>query len=487
MPRSVIGIDIRKTSISAVHLISGFKQTEVKNFARIRIVSDDEQNGSLEKGLKALAERIDFGNAAVVAAIPANQVIFRNLQVPFDDPKKIRQILPFELEPTLPLAVEATVIDFEVIKTVDNNLLTAAVEKSLLERHLKALEQAGIRPSMIVPSGYPLALRVVQNQLQKGDGLLIDTEDGRLSIFLITEGYVGTVRTLQLPMNTAERIENSLNLVRQAILAFALRYNRPFKPEKIWLTGSGLANKSILQRISKKLEHPLDFVDLSKTLPELKLNGASGKWQPPLMDNALALALLEAEGGQSLNFYQRRSTLMTTFGEHRKKLVATAVLALLVCILALGKIGIETARLQQRVKLLDENIARIYHQAFPGTKRLVDPLHQMKVGLEKERKLIEGPTSGPSPLKMIDVLAKVSSCIDPRMKVRLTRLVAGAESITIAGKTTGFKIVDTIKNRLEKMEGFEKVTITSATTDKRGNQVQFKLRIKPAESGRAER
>ncbi len=481
MPRSVIGIDIRKTSISAVHLISGFKQTVVKDFTRIRILAGDEDTDSLAEGLKSLAGKMDFGNAAVVIGISANQVIFRNLKVPFDDPKKIRQVLPFELEPMLPLAVDSAVIDFQVVRSIDSNLLTAAIEKDFLERLLKALDKAGIRPVMIVPSGYPLALRVIQSQRQKGDGLVIDTEDGRLSIFVITDGYVGTVRTLQTAANTPERADTCASQVRQALLAFSLKYNRPFSPEKIWLTGSGLANKSILRQIASKLEHPLDFVNLLEAMPEVKLNGSAGKWQAPLMDNALSLALLEAEGSHSLNFYQRRSTLMATFGEHRKKFVTTGVLAALVCTLALGKIGLETSRLKSQVARLDQNIARIFHESFPGTKRLVAPLHQMKTGLEKERKELEGPTGGPATLKMIDVLSMISSCIEPQMKVRLTRLVAGAESITIAGKTTGFKVVDTIKSRLEKMEGFEKVTITSATTDKSGNQVQFKLRIKPAQ------
>ncbi len=480
MPRSVIGIDIRKTSISAVHLVSGLKQTVVKNFTRITMVAGDEGGDPLADALKALTGKMDFGNAAAVVAIAANQVVFRNLKVPFDDPKKIRQVLPFELEPTLPMAVDSTVIDFETIRSMDGTLLTAAIEKSVLERHLKALEEAGIRPSMIVPSGYPLALRVIRSQGQEADQLVIDTEDRRLSVFVITAGCVATVRTPQTAMNTRERIDNCVNLVRQAMLGFSLRYNRTFSPEKILLTGSGLANKSFLRRIAGKLEHSPDHVDLLESLPEVKLNGSAGKWQAPLLDNALSLALLEAEGGRSLNFYQRRSTLMATLAEYRKNLVATCVLAALVCFLALGKVGLETARLKSQVARLDKNIADIFHESFPGTKRLVDPLHQMKVGLEKEKREIEGPTGGPAPLKMLDVLSMISSCIDPGMKVRLTRLVAGAESITIAGKTTGFKVVDTIKSRLEKLEGFEKVTITSATTDKRGNQVQFKLRIKPA-------
>ncbi len=482
MPRSVIGIDIRKTSLSAVHLMSGFKETTIKNFARIKIVADDRKTDPLSEGLKALAEKLDFSNAATVVSIPAHQVIFRNLEIPFDDPKKIRQVLPFELEPSLPLAVESTVIDFEKIKIFDSNLLTAAVEKDLLEQHLSALAQAGIRPCMVVPSGYPLALRLGRTALPEGDCLVIDTEDNRLTLFLIADGYIGTVRTPHLALNKPDAAATCGTLIHQALIGFSLRFNRQFNPEKIWLTGSGLANKSNLRQIANKLQHPLAFVNLLQNSPDIKINGATAKWHPVLMDNALSLALLETEGGHSLNFFKRRSTIMAALGQYRKNLLATAVLAALVGCLALGKVGLETAQLKKRARLLDRKIEQTFHEAFPDVKRVVAPLHQMKVGLEKERKSLEGPTGGPPGLKMIDVLAAISKSIDEKMQVRLTRLVAGADSITLAGKTTGFKVVDTIKGRLEKTPGFEKVTITSATTDKSGNQVQFKIRIKPAQS-----
>jgi outer membrane translocation and assembly module TamA len=66
--------------------------------------------------------------------------------------------------------------------------------------------------------------------------------------------------------------------------------------------------------------------------------------------------------------------------------------------------------------------------------------------------------------------------------VIVNRFVVGDESVTISGETSGFNIVDDIKNRLEQSNYFHEVTIASANMDKSGKKVRFKLKIEYEEN-----
>ena len=63
--------------------------------------------------LAAVAEKIEINGAVCIAAIPADAFSFRNLPAPFGDERKIRQVLAYEMEPILPMAVDDLIVDFQ--------------------------------------------------------------------------------------------------------------------------------------------------------------------------------------------------------------------------------------------------------------------------------------------------------------------------------------------------------------------------------------
>ena len=60
--------------------------------------------------------------------------------------------------------------------------------------------------------------------------------------------------------------------------------------------------------------------------------------------------------------------------------------------------------------------------------------------------------------------AKIESVIQP-------------ENVIISGTTDTFNSVEDIKSRLEQVQFFEKVTISSANLDRSGNEVRFMLKV----------
>ena len=63
------------------------------------------------------------------------------------------------------------------------------------------------------------------------------------------------------------------------------------------------------------------------------------------------------------------------------------------------------------------------------------------------------------------------------VKVNLTRLVIQPDNVLISGTTDAYDAVNDIKSRLEKVQYFKKVTISSANIDRSGNEVRFMLKL----------
>ena len=152
MSRRILGLEIREEAIAAVLLESGFKGSTLVDQLYAPVPTDNAGDDGLVKALDFLMERLKPVGATCVLGIPTTFVSFRNLSVPFHDIKKIRQVLPFELEPSLPMPVEELIFDFEAVKRDGGqDLLAFMAEKSQLDRYLKLLAAVNLHPVLITP------------------------------------------------------------------------------------------------------------------------------------------------------------------------------------------------------------------------------------------------------------------------------------------------------------------------------------------------
>ena len=63
------------------------------------------------------------------------------------------------------------------------------------------------------------------------------------------------------------------------------------------------------------------------------------------------------------------------------------------------------------------------------------------------------------------------------LDVELMSIVSGADNVVVSGNTDTFNAVDDIKTGLEESDIFETVSISSATMDKSGKRVRFKIKV----------
>ena len=111
MPGKILGLDISREHITAVQVTSGLKSSQINGCGHIGFEKDEDLKGAL----KRLSSVMELKSDTCFASIPGSEVSYRNLQIPFTEPKKVRQTLPFELETLVPIPIENLVIDHQII------------------------------------------------------------------------------------------------------------------------------------------------------------------------------------------------------------------------------------------------------------------------------------------------------------------------------------------------------------------------------------
>ena len=484
MGKRYLGLEINNGYIAAVTINSGLKGYAIQEHVYIPIEKSPEGNDGFSDAMEILVDHIDIAGSTCAASFPAEQFFFRNLLVPFKQTKKIRQIMPFELERTLPLSVERLIIDFHTIKSdppaEQTELITAAVDMSRLESYLNRLAHFGINPEIVTVSGYPTAICLSRIDELAPNAMLVDVKADKSTIFVLESGQLRLVRSIASGSKDLPRTKVICQNIQRTIYASkeADGNQDHFTPEKIYLTGPSIGENGFASEVADYLKIPARSTDLIHTMPDRLQSQPPGSWKADSMDNALALALMETLGIKGLNFRRGPFALKKGWSEHRKNFIRSGIFAAVALVLMLVNTGIDYYVKQKNLNELKGQIEKVFLSTFPEVRKVVDPLNQMKIKVDEARKSTLSPgQQGDSPL-MIDVLNTLSTRIPGQLDVRFTRMVIGEENVTITGNTDTFNTVDMIKSRLESDAMFETATIVSTNKDKTGNRIRFRLKVK---------
>jgi len=480
MSRQILAIDIRNDALAAVLINTGLKSNTVMGSAYLPIAAQSEDGDALSQSLALLMEQLNPTAANVVVSLPTDNALFRFLSVPFNEDNKIRQILPFELEPTLPVAAENLKIDFKKSVTGDQtDILAVAMQQSTFQSYMNRLAAANIRPRLVVPAGFPLIDQILAFDDQSAaKTLFLDVNANRTTLFALRTGRIEMVRNLPAGVSNDSAVEALALRIRQTLTAWSDITHNDTAPSVIYASGPGLLNDGHVDRLSQALEVEVQRIDLGRWLPRVEIP-ATVQWRPNLMNEALALALLEAEQKPCPNFHRISSPLRNYWSAYRPYIMMPAILLAMVLIIASSGVLLENHYLQKQVDELDARMEQVFKSTFPDTRLIatVSMLDQMKSKLKDMKKGGAGAEQNAVQTRSIEVLLQISQSIPDNIQVILSRLTVGADEVTVSGETTDFNTVDDIKSRLEKSELFKQITIASANMDKSGKKVLFKLKI----------
>jgi general secretion pathway protein L len=479
MSRKVLGLDIRPDSLCAVLVKGSLRESRIAASLTVPIATAGDEPGGLPAALEAVAAAMDLQNADCVVSVPASLFSCRNVFVPFGNAKKIRMVLPYELEPHLPYPADEMLVDFTILDGSEDRgeteLLTVAVERQRLAPVLAALAAVKIDPERVTLSGFAVAAWIGRNTDPDQTALCLDIDETSGALFVVAGARVRLIRTFPLPDDPAARVRAVRSHIRLTIGALNELPGTPKPPAAIFLTGSGIADMN-LGVLAEGQPIELKPADLTRLLG-VPHDDDAGAWDPLRMDGALALVLAEIEGLESLNVYRSQFPGRKIISRHRENLVRTGLLAAAVLVLMFVSVLIQSTLLNNRVAELDQQMAAVFREAFPDAKKVADPYQQMQIHLQELKKTAALPGETLVTLRSIDILKSISENIPEEIPVVLDRMVIGPETILISGTTAAFNAVDEIKGHLERVGEFKKVTISSANMDRTGKEVNFQLKV----------
>jgi len=497
MPGKILGLDFGEDSLTAVQIKSGLKGHEVIACGQVRL----EQGEGLEQALKRLREQMDIRSDTYLSSIPGDEASYRNLAMPFKEPKKIRQTLPFEMETMVPFPIEDLLIDFAISDRSDHSdILAVSVRRALISDYLRDLEPHGIDPEVLEIRCVPMVSWLLRQAETPANGLLLDVGLRKRTMVLFLKRRIALIRNFTSddgPLVEAgtdgsetdvaadpERIESLLEAfcttIQNTIHAFAWQRGTALRPEKVFFTGFWALYPEMGDLLSRFLKMPAEQVNLRRDRRVRMADGIAKVWRPAVMDHALALALREDRRGQGFNFRKDEFEVKRHYLGPIKEIRKAALLLAVVLSFVAFDLGVDYYGLKKRYTMLDQSITEVFRKTFPEVKRVLDPVQQMKVKINEAQKSSFVLPGLESDQRVIDLLREISQRVPKSMDVHVTRVAVDPETMQISGDTDTFNTVDSLKGRLEPSPYFSAVTISSANLDRLGKRVQFDLKLQRA-------
>jgi len=494
MPKKVLGLDINEDSITAVQVKGLLKGYQITACGTVRVEGD----GGLDDALKGLVEQVDLKCDTCITSISGEHISYRNLEMPFRDPKKLRKTVPFEIEAMVPFSIDDLVIDFIVSDQSDQNeILAAYVKKSFVSEYLTSLKSYEIDPDILDIRCVPIATWLLKQQGIPNDGLLLEIGEKRTTMILYLERHIVLIRTFVFNNGSiASSISNDMNdidttesnqidshfkhlftTVQNTIHAFGWQRNKPILLEGIFFTGIGALYPETENLIRQFFDTPAEQINLSRDNRIHMDENISQAWNPLLMDSALALALRDSKQGQGFNFRKDEFKIDKHYFRLNNTLRRVAVFLIIIFSLLAVDMGVDYYLQKKRYRALDQKVTEIFRQTFPDVKRIVDPVKQMKLKIREIKRAAISQPGINSKSKVLDLLKDISQRVPKSLNLHITRMVMNPETLLITGKTDTFNTVEKIKNGLEHSSYFNAVTISSANLDRTGKQVRFELKL----------
>ncbi|HEX9022633.1 MAG TPA: type II secretion system protein GspL [Geobacteraceae bacterium] len=294
------------------------------------------------------------GSPRVVLCLSPSLFALRSMELPLTDLRKVREILPAQLQGEIVLPVEEAI--FDAVPSAHGTFLALWAKRTDIAHGISVFRDAGIEPQVV--TAVPFAWRFLPDIA--ADCAVCDGS----ALAVLTEGQLSFVRSFNggepgtQMASTLLALEASGSALPSRLVVFGPRADALAALEGLPLAVEGLQLPEELGLLFRNDETFQELVGLY----------------------AVARA---CHGGALPDF--RRGDLAWTAGslKIRKQLVRTASLALVAVLLLFVHKGLQYRRLRADLKSVNGSISAIYREIFPKRTKAVDEVAEVKGEIKK--------------------------------------------------------------------------------------------------------
>lgn len=332
---------------------------------------DDEQD--LSGVAVRIAEGIS-GSPRVVLCLAANLFAHRSVVLPLTDLRKVREVLPAQLQGEMALPVEEAV--FDALPAAGGKILALWAKRADISDAITVFKAAGLEPHIV--SSVPFAWSFLP-----GVGSECVVCDGS-AVAVIEEGRLSFVRAIS-GSEPVKQLASTLSALELSGLTV------PARQVVFGEQAGALAAAQDYSQASELLELPDEEAPLfsnNETFQQLA---------------GLFAVARACQAGVLPDF--RRGDLAWTAGDAklRKKMLLTVGLVLVVVLLLFVSKGLQYRAARADLNSLNVSIGAIYREIFPARTKAVDELAEIKGEIRK----LAGVESFSAVLDMLKQLAEV--------------------------------------------------------------------------------
>ncbi len=205
-----VGLDIGGSAVRAAVLDSGKNRWVLRRFAEMPLppgaVTAGEviDEGAVSEAIAALWRRSKLPKRRIVVGLASQRLVVRQVDVPNLGAEELAEALPYQVQDSIPLAVEDAVLDYvplEEFMTADGDpmqsILVIAVYREIVDSMMRVLAGANLTPTAIDLQPFGLVRAIFGIEASVGSPLQALVDIGA-SVTQVAITRAGTARFVRL-------------------------------------------------------------------------------------------------------------------------------------------------------------------------------------------------------------------------------------------------------------------------------------------------
>lgn len=469
-----LGIDIGTTAVKVAAIRASYRKVQLAGLASVEVA----QAGGVAPAV-AMAVRAAMGETrgvgdAIAVGIEGARATVKVVGLPASASKQVAEVLPFELEASLPFDLDEAVFDYRVMSTLrerkgeELGILVGIAKTADVMARIDVIKEAlAAEPERVGLGAFPIA-DLVPYVPALGEGVVAVVDLGTVSsdIVVLSNGEPAFARTIGfgtkgLP-GTASKLAREL---RTTIAAHRAQGGEP--PARVLLCGGGAYVSGAEAFLSSALEIPVEVLPP----PALEAPAVAAEHVATFARYAKALGLAMSLGARSSGLNLRQGPLAFERGMAwiRERVPLLAGLAAVILVSFLFSAWAQLHATAKDREVLEAALATVTREV----------LGEETSSAERARELL-GKTSAADddPLPHGDafyVMVKLSERIPETITHDIEELDFQKNHVIVHGVVPTVADAETIRNNLKEERCFSEPKVTRTTQMVGGNRQKYVL------------